>query len=581
MAVFSSFIAAQLATVLGSVITNAAVATAVANAIVGAGMIVASQAFMRSRMPSSSGRADVQAVINQAAADRSRGYGRMKLGGVRAFFDADNGYLDQVIMIHHGEIDEFLSFSLGDTVVELRDDGWVSTEPWGENGATLVQFRTRRGTVPSPAYADLVEDWPNAWSENHRLDGIATIFVRMEGVKLEKFNRIYPEAHNTAVRAVCNLSRVYDPRTGRTEWSDNPALHALDFLTHEDGFRLPADEMDHASFARMANICEQRVMRKVGTSEARYRHWGIYSLTQDPKDTLAAILATCDGEVYETAEGKIAIRGGRWEEPTVTLSPEHILSHEFEQGNDRFAAFNELTAKYLDPRLDYQSNDTPRWIDYADQAIRGRLPESIDVSGCPSPTQAMRLMKIARFKEQPRWKGRITTTLAGLEARDEANIRLIWPELGIDGPFRVLSHGINPGTMTCEMEIASSDPAAYEWDEDREEGETTPPLPARTIASLPVPTGLSLSVERRQITTTVTAPVIIATVTAPTRQDLTLDAEYRLAPDSAWEAMTAANLRAVSGPVSDGEDYDVRARWRSARGGAGNWSANETITITD
>lgn len=581
MAVFSSFIAAQLATALGSVITNAAVATAVANAIVGSGMLIAGQALARSRMPSStSSRSDMQAVINQPAADRERGYGRAKLGGVRAFFDAKDGYLDQIIIVMHGEVSEFLEFYVGDVKVDRGSDGWVTTDPWGKNGATLIQILARRGLSPSLAYQEMIDTW--GWTENHRLDGIATLFTRMESVKLEKFQKYYPEAHNTPFRVVCNLAPTFDPRTGRTEWSDNPALHALDYLTHPDGFRLPAEEMDQASFSRMAAICDQMVGRKDRSDERRYRHWGVYSLTADPKDVLAAILATCDAEVYETSEGKIAIRGGIWREPTVTITADHIISFdELQEGNDRFSAFNELQATYTDARRDYQPNDTPRWIDYADQAIRGRLPEKIEIPGSPSPTQSMRLMKIARYRDQPEWKGSITTTLAGLEARDERVIRLVLPELGIDGPFWVLSHSIDLSTMTCALEVSSADPAAYEWDPETEEGETSPPLVSRPMADLPVPAGLTLTVSRRQITTTVNAPVIVAVVDAPARLDLDLDAEYRLAPDEPWEAMTSTGLRAVSGAVADGEDYDVRARWRSARGGAGDWSANVTITITD
>jgi len=286
-----------------------------------------------------------------------------------------------------------------------------------------------------------------------------------------------------------------------------------------------------------------------------------------------------DVDIYQTAEGKIGIRGGAWSDPTVTIIDRDILGYSLEEGAGRFAAFNELKVIYTEEAQDFQPTEAESWVDEADQAIRGKIVDEFTVDMVPSAGQASRLAKIYAAKANPRWRGTIRTNLVGMNARYERTIRVQIAELDLDETFLVLSHGFAADLSSCEMEISSIGSEAYE----PTEGAGTPPPPVQDTkpnTTLPVPTGLTPVVEVREITVSTIAAVIVATVDAPTRTNLVLGAQFRLQPDGPWQAMAIADDEAVSGVVADGATYDVRARWITAKGVAGDWCTAVPIVIS-
>jgi hypothetical protein len=518
-----------------------------------------------------------QAVVNQSVGPRMRGYGRLKIGGTRAFFDSKDGVLYQIIMIHSGRIAAFEEVWLGDRQVSLDGFGNVLESPW----SGYVNMVLLPGAADQAAWPALVSAFPGVWTTDHRLRGVACIAAFFSSPPNDRYLEVFPEGYNTPLRVVARLSEVLDTRTGVTAWSENPAMCIRDYLLHPDGYRLAASDLDEASFIAFANVCDQLVLRASGAFERRYRIAGMYNLNDDPKGVLDRLLMACDGEIYETAEGRIALRGGEWTGATFTLTDRDILSHALEQGNDAFASFNQLRIIYLSPQHDYRSQEATAWNDLADQAVRGLLSEDFTVDMCPSPSQARRLAKIHRAKQNPQWRGTISTNLVGLNARSQRIIRIVLPELGIDQDFRITSHGIRGDLSGCEIGVASMEADAYAWS-TAEEGANPPPAQSTSpLGGLPQPTGLLPVVERRAITAGALATVVVATVNTPARVDLRLEAQIKLASASAWEAMSVAadEYRALSGVLIDGETYVVRARFRTAAMSSA-WTDEETITVT-
>ena len=59
-----------------------------------------------------------------------------------------------------------------------------------------------------------------------------------------------------------------------------------------------------------------------------------------------------------------------------------------------------------------------------------------------------------------------------------------------------------------------------------------------------------------------------------------LVAQFRLSPSGPWEAMSAVDLTAVSGIVSEGETYEVRARWKTSSNVVSAWlEPPETVEV--
>lgn len=582
MAVFTalSFLVAQVSAVLTAVGLSSAAAGIAANLLIGTGLSYLG-ALVRGKQKFRTPTPETQAVINEAVGERRRGYGRAKLGGRRAFWDSGDGILWQIVMHHHGEIAAFEQAWIGDQPVEIGSDGFVTTEPY----PGYVQIETHRGTEGQAASPLMMSGWPGVWTAKHRLRGIAYSVVWMWGPKAEKYSAIFPEGPHTPFRQTARLSPVHDPRTGITAWSDNLSLCIRDYLLSPDGYRLMKDgtvadppALDDASFIAFADVCDEMV-QTVGGVERRYRCWGTYGLQDDPKDVLARMRACGDVDLYQTADGRIGIRGGAWVPPTVTITDRDILGYSLEEGAGRFAAFNELKVIYVDEAQDFQPTEAESWVDEADQAIRGRIVDEFTVDMCPSAGQAARLARIHAARRNPRWRGTIRTNLVGLNARYQRTIRVVIGEIDLDETFIVESHGFSADLSGCEMQIASIGPEAYE----PVEGAGAPPPPLQDTKpnlTLPVPTGLTPAVEVREITVSTIAAVIVATVDAPTRANLELGAQFRLQPDGPWQAMAIADDEAVSGVVADGATYDVRARWVTAKGSAGEWSAAVPILIS-
>lgn len=566
---FFTAIATALTTAFGP-----ALAGIFGNLLIGAALIGAQALFGGFSQRPTTQTPQAQAVINQSTGSRLRGYGWGMLGGTRSFWDSIEGGLFQTIMAHSGRIDAFERFYIGDTPVTVSVDGEVMDAPFYTDDGPYVYIRFYYGYDDQAADALMLERWPGIWTEDHRLRGIAYWRVLFLSPPSDVFQTMFPESYNTPVRCLCRLSLVWDPRDadqdpddeGTWAWSDTAALCILDYLRHKDGYRRSIDDMDVASFATKASLDEQAIPLAGGGVEKRYRLWGIYSLTDDPEDVLAKMRAASDAELYQTAEGTIAIRGGVWEAPTVTIRDADILGHSMEQGNNLFAAFNELKILYTSPDHDFQKTEATSWANLADQDERGVLSSSLELDMVPSPTQARRLAKIHIAKSNPEWRGTITANLSALDALGERTVRIVLPELDIDDAFFVAGFSIRPDLTGVELSVMSISEASYLWS-TAEEGQS-PAIPQDTAPdlSLPVP-----EIELAQ-----DGGLISATATAPDRSGLGLQAQIRAGAGSIWQEMHVEGLLAEFGPVpTDGDPitYQVRARWRGPLNSAGDWSS--------
>lgn len=567
-------------TAIGTYLTatfGATIAGIIGNLAIGAALIGAQQLLGGAQGKAQTSTPQAQATINQSAGPRIRGYGKALLGGTRAFWDSKNGTLYQIVMAHHGRIEGFELFRIGDTYVSVGSGGEVLDPPFNTSEGPYVYIAGYIGGKDQVADPTMIADWPGIWTSEHRLRGIAYWRVMFLSPPADKYQAIFPDGPNTPVTCICKLSLVWDPRDADQEpddesswkWNDNAALCILDYLRHPDGYRKSVNDIDIESFSAFADVCDEQVPIAAGGTEPRYRIWGVYSLQDDPADVLGKMRAACDAEFYQTPQGKMAIRGGKWEAPTVTLREADIISHSLEQGNDRFSAFNELQVTYTSADHDFQTVETTPWVDLADQEDRGPLPSELNLDMVPTASQARRLAKIHIAKSNPAWKGTIDANLAALDGVGERTIRLVLPELQIDDAFFIAGirpviddqTGIPIGVQTTVMSISE---ASYRFSV-AEEGQAAPvPPDTSPDPGLPVPSGLVLS----KVSSTITA-----TVGTPDRTDLTLHVQFRAGAGSIWQDMSPIDqTHAKTGTLTNGT-YQARARWRGPLNSAGDWTS--------
>ena len=534
----------------------------------------------------------VQATISQTDAPRIRAYGRNLLGGQRVFFESHSDHLHQIIVAHHGQIDGLISMWI--------DGEPVSTEasPPGVDGGGRVNrylavfFKDGSGEggdyggvfdADGLGWSDLTEAFPALWTPQHRLQNQATIYSVFGDPSDEDFVKYFPKGAYTVVQAEVRGSLVRD-LSGAMVYSENAGLCIRDLMTHVDGWNIPVARLDTASWQAFVNLCGQAVQLADGGTEMRYRLCGFYSLDDALKGTTARMLATCDGQIYETAEGQIGILGGQWSEPDVTITADDILSIEMTDGYDPFTDYNVLKGSFVSPLHAYQSTEVAELRDEASLATQEERVEQYDNDMVPSNGQMQRLMKIKFAKDRREHTGTIRTNLVGLKARWPKGdgihtIRIVADEFNINGVFEVTSHAFSIPDGFCEIGIASiANPYGWTAAEER-------PLPP-SVADLGKPDHSLpalepvLTQEIVGVSGDVQGVKVVVTVTDPERESLTLKAQVARGEHAAnstsarWVEMPAANYRAETGVLDDGATYTVRVRWR----GRGAWELAGVVT---
>lgn len=561
-------------------------ATLLGSAVLGGlavGASLLSSAIFTSRAPSPS-PSERQVVLRQSVGARVRSYGRVKVGGTLFFLETRNGTLYSGQTVNEGKISAFVEYWLNDQLVTVDSAGTVQENPYFGNGQ-VASIITRDGDSSQTAYAELTAAFSPDYTSAHRLRGTATALLVLDEVPQDKIAEVYPQL-DPKLRVVIDASLVAPLSGGSKVWSDNPATCIYDYLVGVDdaGFAYGAGfyeaEVDLVSFQHLATLADEAVPTKAGGTIKRYRLWGSYGMNEEMRAVLPRMLATCDGDLYLTSDGKIGIRGGEWIEPTLVLDDQlgHIIAGDWNRGAGALAAFNELTVTYTEPDLDYQDAEAERWVDTANVALLGRVrPDSLDLPMVPHHAQARRLAKIHTVKNNPEWQGKIVTNFYGFNAIGERTVRIKFSALGINDTFLIRSVAILPDMTGCEITVSSLSADAYAWDAETEEG-TAPAIPPDTSSAveLPPPEDINVSVAERAGST-----YLEMTWTEPVRTSLSQEVQFRINPDGIWTNMTADEGigLAESPAVEAGIDYDLRIRTISPGGRAGPW-LEPVITVT-
>lgn len=146
-------------------------------------------------------------------------------------------------------------------------------------------------------------------NETRAYPGVAMLAIRCPAT--EQLNGAIP-----VVTCVVKGKKLYDPRTGLTAWSRNPALAIYDLCTNATyglGARLSSSDMDAGvggSFRTFADRCEESVTRPDNTTEARYELDLVLSSKARASEWIDMIAATCRANVYPS-QGLIKISEDR------------------------------------------------------------------------------------------------------------------------------------------------------------------------------------------------------------------------------------------------------------------------------
>lgn len=547
-----------------------------------------------------------QVTGKQANPARVRAYGRCKLGGAM-FFNASNGpELMQGVIHCEGPIDQFEEWWLKDIKVTKAegDLGWSTAGVWPWQDKVGIQ--SQLGRADQTTNGILIGKFPDWWGDNKPCKGLALTVIQciLPGDPEKNFQKYFPSGI-PEVRVVARCSKIYDPRDSSQtwandeswKWSDNSAICILNHLTGYRwgidastglpvrmpiGFGIAIERINVASFIAYANLCDQDVFTgSESPAEHRYRCWGTFTLDQEPREVMRDLLATCDGELIQLGDGTIGIRGGRWENPSVTITTSMVLTMEMQRGNDKFSAFNSIKPRYTEPTQDYQQLEGATWDDGPAQAAQGSIvTKDLDLAFVPSYTQALRLAKVVMAKGNPKWFLTLTCSLAALNALGERIVHVNL-DVGINEDFLVTAYQINVEQQTVKITLSSLTEEAYAWNGEPPPGPQPPPTEPPGYV-VPTPAGLALSLVVSTIGSAKAAQ-IKAAITPPLDTTLSLVAQYKKTTDSVWLDMTADSVAytALSNYAEDGATYDVRVAFKTFGGRLGSYASGTIVVQTD
>jgi len=362
-------------------------------------------------------------------------YGRQKVGGVLAFIHStgnDNYNLHLVIVIADHECDALEKIYFNDDEVAFNaTSGAVTTGRY----AGKARILWRSGTDTQTAIPELVSECSPKWTTDHRLRGIAYLYVRL----------IYkPETYPTGIPVVSALVRgkkIFDLRTNTTGWSRNPALCARDYLTNtRHGLGVEAGDLDADTFAAAANLCDESVTLDAGGTETRYTANGILSSSARPEDNIGQLLTSCGGLLIYTG-GKWAMHAAGWRAPAYTITQDQLAGPVVVKtrlsARDRC---NAVKGTYISPDTNWQSADFPAYApaEFLTADANVRAWRDIALPFTTSSATAQRLAKIELLRARQEITVELVCQLHAMRLRTGDVVNLTLPRYGwTTKPFEV------------------------------------------------------------------------------------------------------------------------------------------------
>jgi hypothetical protein len=391
-----SALVAAISTGVGVVTGTIAVSSAFTYFLVSTAMGAALNALTpKPNVPSSSlgrtsGGYSLQGTSGSAI-DHQIIYGETKVGGVR-IYDSSTGsknkFLNRVIAFAGHEIDSYQKIYLNDDLVTLDSSGNV-TSPSRYKG--LVRIKRYLGTETQTADAQLISETSGLavakgrWTTNHRLQGIAYLYVRFT-YDADAFPNGVPD-----VSAVIRGKKVFNPALNTTTWSNNPALCIRDYLTSSYGLEQPASRIDDDLVNTAVAICNQTV-----EGEKRYTCNGAFVTGSSPENILNDLLTSMGGLLWY-GQGKWRIKAASWTEPLVTFDEDDLRSGiSLSTRHSRRDSFNSVKGKFKGEESDYQAADYPEVAEASYLTADNGLVNVLDLS-LPFTSSSKTAQRIARI----------------------------------------------------------------------------------------------------------------------------------------------------------------------------------------
>ncbi|EAY4935570.1 DUF1983 domain-containing protein [Salmonella enterica subsp. enterica serovar Mbandaka] len=372
---------------------------------------------MLTKKPSIGGYRDVaerKQVLRAAASPKTVVYGRTVSAGTLFFSEEEKGDQTDGEWLHLAITMAGHPLS-GVGTIYLGDDD-IGSYP---DNATYEVHNDRQTADPF-----MLQNCPS-WKEDMIGKGISWLRVSLK-FNAEKFPSGIPN-----IKVEKTGRKVYDPRTGRTEYSNNLALCVLDY--YRNYLKVPDADINWDQFQEAANICDETVTNGDGTTEKRYTLNGEFDLNENKASILEAMLAAGAGEPTYIA-GKHGILVGAYYGPATEVITESQLAGDIEIMPEvsQSERVNTINGTFIDPKQTYAEADFPavsvsEWV--AEDGVE--ISQDLKLRFVTSEFQAQRLADIKLKRTRISRTMNLTLNLSGYRYRPGMYVKVNFPSLGI------------------------------------------------------------------------------------------------------------------------------------------------------
>ena len=543
-------------------------------------------------------------MVKQAITNRRVIYGTAKVSGPLVYMETtdDNKYLHMVIALASHEVTNIPFIYIEDNKVDDFDaNGNVQSGDYKDK----VRVKFHLGASDQAADADLVAESGGDWTNDHRLQGIAYIYVRLE------FDQdVFPNGIPN-ISALVSGKKVFDIRDSTTHFSTNPALCLRDYLLDTDyGLGVSSSEINDASFTTAANECDElvtlsgeEVTFRLGvdaekvpyteeftadgftftsqaaqgissannanqTVENRYTMNGTFDTNETPKSIIENILTSLGGTFAYTA-GEFSLKAASYITPSDTLTQDNLRSGvSVKSKESRRDQFNAVKGVFSYSAENYKPTDYPSITSstFVAEDNNETVFANIDFPFTVSPSIAQRLAKIALFSNREQLSLVFPCNLSAFKYQVGDTVMVNLDRYGFSSKvFEVAKWSLaldqddnGQPVIGVDLLLKETSSAVYDWNAE----ETTFSLnnttlfDAKTVAS-PV---LTVSDELR-IVNEEAVSVLLAEVTSSNNAVSQFEVQAKKSTDTNYVTMGKGGTgRYELLAVEDGVLYDVRAR---------------------
>lgn len=535
----------------------------------------------------------------EAAGAQEIVYGKVRKGGVITYMESNGGgnlYLHQIICLAGHEVNAIGDIYINDKVVTLDSDDFVTDSEWrGENNSRNILIKKFTGADDQDVYSTLSTDLalgqvaypPPDWKVdgaapqnnedvNFKGEGIACLYVRL------KYDQNVFAEGIPLITAVVEGKKVYDPRTGTTAWSDNPALCIRDYLVSSYGLSDTGD-INETSFSAAANTCDESVNMVSGT-QTRYQMNGTFQLTRTPQDVLQDMMTSCAGTLF-WGQGEWQLKVGEYTTPVKSFTLDDFRSGiNLTTKHSRRDNFNIVRGTFIDANQDWTQADYPEIKSSSfisdDNNIESALNLPLPFTTNYAMAQRLAKMTLFRSREQMTLSADFSMKAFPVEVGDVVqitNANYGWSNKDFEVVGWRFSNSEDTGEMLINMTLRETSSAAFSWNAEESEitgndSTLTDAVGGLSISNLVASGGGATQGDGTFINS------VILTWDAPDNNFVShYEIDWKPTADSNYASTVSSTNSIEISPLVDGTQYIFRVRAVSTSGRRGAYS---TVNFT-